>query len=113
MVASTKRSKTTRGGIRSHTVRGATWAKGTGVSDLLGQLQDNRVVTRDPATLRYLRLLERAHPEAALHRAALKLIGSDLTFAQQDSAVAGCWSAVAELSPDLQRLFGLNKGILL
>ena len=81
------------------------------MSDFLDQLQAQPVVMRDPATLRYIRQLQYHYPVAELHRKALELIGSDFTFAQKDTG-SNCWAAVIELSPLLQRLFGLNKGIL-
>ena len=81
------------------------------MSDLLGQLQAHPVIMGDPRTLGHIRQLQRVHPVAVLHRKALELIGSDFTFAQEDT-VSGCWAAIIELSSELQRLFGLNRGIL-
>ena len=80
------------------------------MSDFLGQLQAHPVVMRDPQTLRYIRQLQSAHPVALFHRKVLELIGSDFTFAQADTI--DCWAAVIELNSELQRLFGLNRGIL-
>lgn len=82
------------------------------MSGFLGQLQSYPVVMRDPQTLRYIRQLQNAHPLAAFHRKVLGLIGSDFTFAQADLGAPGCWAAVVELNSELQRLFGLNRGIL-
>jgi hypothetical protein len=80
------------------------------MSDFLRELQAHPVVMRDPQTLRYIRQLQSAHPVAIFHRKVLELIGSDFTFAQADTA--DCWAAVIELNSELQRLFGLNRGIL-
>ena len=66
---------------------------------------------RDPQTLLFIRQLQSAHPIAAFHRKVLKHIGSDFTFAQADGG-DGCWASVIELNSELQRLFGLNRGIL-
>ena len=67
-------------------------------------------VLRNRATLEHVAALEKAFPEAALHRRALHNLGSDFSYASEQPD--GVWHALVHFSPIIQGQFGLTRDVL-
>lgn len=86
------------------------WEQAARVEPLLSQLQAHPLRINDAGLSRHINQLRRAFPVVTLHEAMLRALGSGFSFATRHDATGG-WTAVIELNPRLQRLFGMSQGL--
>jgi hypothetical protein len=75
-------------------------------------LTDHPVIVRDPDVARHLARLEAAFPVAALHRQAVRLLGSDFIYAAPDNGSVGSWWALLRFGGLVERTFGITREVI-